>query len=68
MKNYILLCVLGTFCHHLLSRTARWKSGTTLVDVVKAIVRHLDEPDPDYAVNFGKCHWNAHICIGILFF
>jgi hypothetical protein len=24
------------------------------VDVVKAIVKHLDEPDPDYAVNFGK--------------
>jgi hypothetical protein len=48
------LIVLGTFCHHLLSRTARWKKGTTLVDIVKAIVKHLDEPDADYAVNFGK--------------
>jgi len=49
-----LTFILGTFCHHLLTRTARWKKGTTLVDVVKAIVKHLDEPDPDYAVNFGK--------------
>jgi hypothetical protein len=35
-------------------RTSRWKEGTTLVEVIKAIVNHLDEPDPDYAVNFGK--------------
>lgn len=46
--------ILGTFCHHLLTRTSRWKQSTTLVEVVKAIINHIDEPDPDYAVNFGK--------------
>ena len=60
--------LLGTFCHHLLSRSVRWKNGTTLVDVVKAIVRHLDEPDADYAVNFGKHHSRRHIHIVVLVF
>ena len=53
-RKEIYSFILGTFCHHLLARTARWKQGTTLVDVVKAIVKHIDEPDPDYAVNYGK--------------
>lgn len=53
-RQKIFSCIVGTFCHHLLTRTARWKKGTTLVDVVKAIVKHIDEPDPDYAITFGK--------------
>jgi hypothetical protein len=34
-------------------KTARWKNGTTLVEVVKAIVEHIDNPDIDYSTNFG---------------
>jgi hypothetical protein len=37
-----------------LNNASRWKQGTTLVDVIKVIVKYLNEPDPDYAVNFGK--------------
>ena len=35
-------------------KTARWTARTTLVDVVKAIVEHIDNPDIDYAINFGS--------------
>jgi ubiquitin-protein ligase len=35
-----------------LNNASRWKQGTTLVDVIKVIVKYLNEPDPDYAVNF----------------
>ncbi len=42
------------FSHQLLSNGSKWRMGTTLVDLVKVIVRYLNEPDPDYAVNFGK--------------
>ncbi|CAF1173176.1 unnamed protein product [Rotaria sordida] len=41
----------GKFCHPLLTKATRWKSGTTLIDVVKAIVEHIDNPDIDYSVN-----------------
>ncbi|UJR14867.1 hypothetical protein I4U23_001852 [Adineta vaga] len=41
----------GKFCHALLMRTARWKPNTTLVEVVKAVVEHIDNPDIDYSVN-----------------
>jgi hypothetical protein len=34
-------------------KTARWKNGTTLVEVVKAIVEHIDNPDIDYSINHG---------------
>ena len=43
----------GKFCHALLNNASRWKKGTTLVDVVKVLVKYMNEPDPDYAVNFG---------------
>ncbi|CAF3319045.1 unnamed protein product [Rotaria socialis] len=39
----------GKFCHQLLNNASRWKAGTTLVEVVKTIVKHIDNPDPDYA-------------------
>jgi hypothetical protein len=35
-------------------KTARWKIGTTLVEVVKATVEHIDNPDIDYSVNLGE--------------
>ncbi|CAF3695332.1 unnamed protein product [Rotaria sp. Silwood1] len=41
----------GKFCHPLLTKTTRWKHGTTLIDVVKAVVEHIDNPDIDYSVN-----------------
>jgi hypothetical protein len=34
-------------------KTARWKAGTTLVEVVKAIVEHVDKPDIDYSIDIG---------------
>ena len=45
---------LGKFCHALLSKTARWRPGTTLVEIVKAVTEHIDNPDADYAVTLGK--------------
>jgi ubiquitin-protein ligase len=53
-KKRFFLMYLGTFCHQLVSNSSRWKKGTTLVEVVQAVVKHLDEPDPLYAANFGK--------------
>ncbi|CAF4713776.1 unnamed protein product [Rotaria sp. Silwood2] len=41
----------GKFCHPLLTKTTRWKHGATLIDVVKAVVEHIDNPDIDYAGN-----------------
>lgn len=35
-------------------KTARWKNGTTLVEVVQAIVEHIDNPDIDYSINHGQ--------------
>lgn len=49
-----IFIVLGTFCSHLLARTSRWKTETTLDHIIKAVIKHLDEPDPDYAVTYGK--------------
>ncbi len=45
---------LGKFCHALISKTARWRPGTTLVEIVKAVTEHIDNPDADYAVTLGK--------------
>lgn len=56
MKDQMrLVCsMLGKFCHQLLNNASRWKKGTTLVDVVRVLVKYMNEPDPDYAVNFGR--------------
>ena len=52
----------------MLTKTARWKIGTTLVEVVKAIVEHIDHPDIDYAVNVGKFIRMSRVSIRIWFF
>jgi len=52
--NSTLFFYIGKFCHQLLNNASRWRTGTTLVDVVKVIVKYLNEPDPDYAVDFSK--------------
>ena len=44
---------LGQVCHELLKNTAKWTLNTYLVDVVKAIVNHIDHPDVDYAMSPG---------------
>ena len=49
----IRICDLGKFCHDLLSHSSRWKKHTTLVEVLQAVVKHVDEPNPDYAIDFG---------------
>jgi len=42
--------------------------GTTLVDVVKVIVKYLNEPDPDYADNYGKDFFISSFSIGFFLF
>ncbi|CAF1560530.1 unnamed protein product [Adineta ricciae] len=44
----------GTFCHDLLNNAAKWhkKGLTTLAEVVRVVVEHIDNPNPDYAVNY----------------
>jgi hypothetical protein len=43
-------------------KTARWKQGTTLVEVVKAIVEHIDHPDIDYSTDFSKFYLYTFVC------
>jgi hypothetical protein len=45
---------LGKFCHELLKKTAKWSNQTSLVDVVKAVVEHVDKPDIDYSLSLGS--------------
>ncbi|CAF1107567.1 unnamed protein product [Adineta steineri] len=40
----------GKFCNDLLVQTAKWKPTTSLIDVVKIVVKHVDEPDVDNPV------------------
>ncbi|CAF1092069.1 unnamed protein product [Adineta ricciae] len=42
----------GKFCHEVLKKTVEWKSNTTLIDVVKAIVDRIDKPDVDQTITF----------------
>ena len=51
-----MLVFLGTFCHDLLNNAARWheKGLTTLPEIVRVVVEHIDNPNPDYAVSYGK--------------
>jgi hypothetical protein len=41
----------GQFCHELLKKTAKWTIKTSLVDVVKAVIEHIDNPDIDYSLS-----------------
>lgn len=45
---------LGKFCHEILNNQDRWKKWTTLVDVIKIVAKHVNNPDPEYAVSYGK--------------
>lgn len=39
------------FCHELLKKTAKWTNKTSLVEVVKAVIIHIDNPDIDYSLS-----------------
>ena len=51
--NLIFSRFLGKFCHELLKKTAKWGNDKSLVDVVKAVVEHIDKPDIDYSLSLG---------------
>ena len=58
VKYYIFISKLksvfsGKFCHDLLKKTAKWTMATSLVEVVKAVVDHIDSPNIDYSLSFG---------------
>ncbi|CAF4627824.1 unnamed protein product, partial [Rotaria sp. Silwood1] len=41
----------GKFCHELLKKHAKWSNKVSLIDVVKAVVQHIDKPDIDYSLS-----------------
>ncbi|CAF1340781.1 unnamed protein product [Adineta ricciae] len=41
----------GKFCHELLKKKAKWTATTTLVDVVRAVIAHIDMPDIEYSLS-----------------
>lgn len=41
----------GSFCTELLQKQCSWTPTTSLVDVLNAVVKHIDEPNLDYAVS-----------------
>jgi len=43
----------GKVCHDILKKTVKWKADNSLVDVIKAIVEHIDHPDIDYSLSPG---------------
>jgi hypothetical protein len=51
--NLIFSRFVGKFCHELLKKTAKWGTDKSLVDVVKAVVEHIDKPDIDYSLSLG---------------
>jgi ubiquitin-protein ligase len=42
---------LGQFCHEILKKTAKWSNKVSLVDVIKAVIQHIDEPDIDLSLS-----------------
>ncbi|CAF0914892.1 unnamed protein product [Adineta steineri] len=41
----------GKLCHELLNKKGKWSAKISLVDVVKAVTTHVDEPNIDYALS-----------------
>ncbi|CAF4604643.1 unnamed protein product, partial [Rotaria sp. Silwood2] len=41
----------GKFCHALLKKTYEYKNTTSLADVVKAVIEHIDKPDIDSSLS-----------------
>jgi ubiquitin-protein ligase len=44
---------LGKFCNALLHKNATWTPTTSLTQVVKAVVDHIDHPDIDHSISVG---------------
>ena len=44
----------GEFCNELLKKTAKYNSKTTLTEVIKVVVNHIDHPDIDYSLSMSK--------------
>jgi hypothetical protein len=44
---------LGKFSNELLQKTAKWTPTTSLTQVVKAVVDHVDLPNIDYSIRAG---------------
>ncbi|CAF5105590.1 unnamed protein product [Rotaria sp. Silwood1] len=42
----------GKFCYQLLNNASKWTKGTTLAAAVQTVVKYVDNPDADYAVNY----------------
>jgi hypothetical protein len=44
---------LGKFCNELLQKTAKWTATTSLIEVIKVVVDHIDHPDVDRSISVG---------------
>jgi hypothetical protein len=44
---------LGIFCYPLLQKMPKWGCHPTLVNVVRTVVKYIDNPDIDYTFSFG---------------
>lgn len=44
----------GEFCNEMIKKTAKWRNGSSLVDVVSAVTEHIDHPNIDHAMSLGK--------------
>ena len=43
----------GTFCNELIKKTAKWTNRSSLVDVVSAVTKHIDDPNIDQSLSLG---------------
>ena len=43
----------GSFCTEILQKQCSWTPTTSLVEVLKAVVKHIDEPSLEYASSVG---------------
>lgn len=43
----------GKFCTEILLKQCSWTPTTSLVEVLKSVVKHIDEPNLDYASSVG---------------
>lgn len=34
-----------------MKKTAKWSNKISLIDVIKAVIKHIDEPDIDYSLS-----------------
>jgi hypothetical protein len=44
---------LGKFSNELLQNTAKWTPTTSLIQIIKVVVDHVDKPNIDYSIRAG---------------